>query len=87
MEELSEAITVAVITGIISLIGTVITIMATSKKSEENMKIAQAVTDTKIEQLTSEVRSHNDFARRVPVLEEKISVANHRIDDLEAKVN
>ena len=46
---------------------------------------AQAVTDTKIDELTREVREHNNFARRMPVLEEKISVANHRIDDLERK--
>ena len=44
----------------------------------------QAVTDTKLEELTREVRDHNNFARRIPVLEEKISVANHRIADLEA---
>lgn len=44
---------------------------------------AQAVTETRLDELTREVREHNDFARRVPVLEEKIEVANHRIDDLE----
>jgi len=43
----------------------------------------RAVTDTKLEELTREVREHNDFAHRVPVLEEQIKVANHRIDDLE----
>lgn len=45
----------------------------------------QAVTDTKLEELTREVREHNNFARRMPVLEEQIKVANHRIDDLERK--
>ena len=50
-----------------------------------NLTQAQAVTDTKIQELTREVREHNNFARRMPVLEEKISVANHRIDDLERK--
>ena len=44
---------------------------------------SQAVTDTKLEELTREVREHNNFARRVPVLEEQMKVANHRIDDLE----
>lgn len=44
---------------------------------------AQAVTETRLDELTREVREHNNFARRVPVLEEKIEVANHRIDDLE----
>ena len=47
------------------------------------LEVAQAVTDTKIEELTREVRMHNNFAQRVPVMEEKIAVANHRIDDLE----
>lgn len=45
----------------------------------------QAVTDTKLEELTREVREHNNFARRMPVLEEQIKVANHRIEDLERK--
>lgn len=44
---------------------------------------SQAVTETRLDELTREVREHNNFARRVPVLEEKIEVANHRIDDLE----
>ena len=43
---------------------------------------AQAVTETRLDELTREVREHNNFARRVPVLEEKIEVVNHRIDDL-----
>lgn len=46
----------------------------------------QAVTDTKIEELTREVREHNNFAKRMPVVEEQIKVANHRIEDLEKKV-
>ena len=47
----------------------------------------QAVTDTKLDELTREVREHNNFARRVPVLEEQIKVANHRIADLERLPN
>ena len=65
-------IIVALITGGITLLGVLIS----------NGK-AQAVTDTKIEELTREVREHNHFARRVPVLEEQMKVANHRIQDLE----
>ena len=49
------------------------------------LKEAQAVTDTKITELTREVREHNNFAKRVPVLEEQIKVVNHRIEDLERK--
>ena len=80
---MSEAIIVAIRTGSISLIGTVITVLATSRKTEQNMQIAQAVTDTKLEELTREVREHNNFARRMPVVEEQIKVINHRIEDLE----
>ena len=65
-------IIVALITGGITLLGVLIS----------NGK-AQAVTETKIEELTREVREHNNFARRVPVVEEQIKVINHRIQDLE----
>ena len=65
-------IIVALITGGVTLVGVLIS----------NQK-AQAVTDTKLEELTREVREHNNFARRVPVLEEQMKVANHRIQDLE----
>lgn len=82
---MSEAIIVALITGGLSLVGVVVTCMATAKKSETAMRISQAVTDTKIDELTREVRAHNNFARRMPVVEEQIKVINHRIDDLEKK--
>ena len=65
-------IIVALITGGVTLVGVLIS----------NQK-AQAVTDTKLQELTREVREHNNFARRVPVLEEQMKVANHRIQDLE----
>lgn len=67
-----ESIIAAVITGALTLVGVLI---ANSK--------AQAVTDTKLEELTREVREHNGFARRMPVVEEQIKVINHRIEDLE----
>ena len=67
-----ENIIVALITGGVTLLGVLIS----------NQK-AQAVTDTKLEELTREVREHNHFARRVPVLEEQMKVVNHRIEDLE----
>lgn len=69
-----ESIVVALITGAITLIGVLI---ANSK--------SQAVTETKLEELTREVRAHNNFAQRIPVLEEKMKVADHRIADLEEK--
>ena len=80
---MSEAIITAIITGGLSLIGVVITCLMTARKTENTMRINQAVTDTKIAELTREVREHNGFARRMPVVEEQIKVINHRIDDLE----
>ena len=80
---MSEAIVVALITGGLSLAGVIVTCLATAKKSEKATAVAQAVTDTKIEELTREVRIHNGFATRVPVMEEQIKVINHRIADLE----
>ena len=80
-----ESIIVALITGGLSLIGVIITSRSNGKKVQQQLEIAQAVTDTKIVELTREVRDHNNFAKRVPVLEEKMKVANHRIDDLERR--
>ena len=81
---MSEAIVVALITGGLSLAGVIVTSQVTARKSENAIKIAQAVTDTKIQELTREVREHNNFAKRMPVVEEQIKVINHRIGDLEA---
>lgn len=69
---MTESIIVALITGSMTLIGVLIV----------NNK-QQAVTDTKLDELTREVREHNDFARRVPILEEQMKVVNYRISDLE----
>ena len=80
---MSEAIAVALVTGGLSLAGVVITCMVTAKKNETAVKVSQAVTDTKIEELTREVRLHNHFAQRMPVVEEQIKVINHRLTDLE----
>lgn len=78
-----ESIIVAIITGGLSLIGVIITNVKSSKDIEHKLSVQQAVTDTKIEELTREVRMHNNFAQRVPVIEEQIKVINHRISDLE----
>ena len=80
---MSEAILVALITGGLSLTGVVITCMATAKKTEKATAVAQAVTDTKIDELTREVRLHNGFAEKIPVIQEHIRVINQRIEDLE----
>lgn len=78
-----ETIIAAAITGGLALIGVVITSLMGNRKIERKLEIHQAVTDQKIEDLTREVREHNNFARRMPVVEEQIKVANHRIHDLE----
>lgn len=65
-------IAVAIITGSLSLVGTIITVLATASKTRADMRVAQAVTDTMIKELTREVRYHNEFAKRVPVLEAKV---------------
>lgn len=81
-----ESIIVALITGGMSLVGILISNASVRAKSEQTMKVAQAVTDTKIEQLIQEVREHNNFAKRMPVVEEQIKVINHRIEVLEKEV-
>ena len=80
---MSEAIIVALITGGLSLAGVVITCLATAKKNENAMKVSQAVTDTKIDELTREVRAHNNFAQRMPVVEEQIKGIHRRLSALE----
>lgn len=82
---MSEAVIAAAVTGVLSLLGTVLTVWAANQKTNETLKISQAVTDTKIDELTREVREHNNFARRMPVVEEQIRVINHRIRDLESE--
>ena len=71
---------VALITGGLALIGTIVSVVMTSRKS-------QAVIDVKIEELTREVREHNGFAKRLPVLEEKVSNLTDRVDKLEDKAS
>ena len=84
-------IIVSIITGILTLIGVCVTAWASNRKTGAEMtarlETAQAVTDTKIDELTREVREHNNFARRMPVVEERIKVINHRLEDLEKPVN
>lgn len=80
---MGEGVLAALITGGLSLVGVIISGLLTTKKTEMTMKVAQAVTDTKLEELTREVRAHNNFAQRMPVVEEQIKVIDHRISDLE----
>lgn len=73
----------AVIVGGLSLIGVIITNSRSNSKMQNEMKTVQAVMEERIEELTREVRIHNDFARRIPVIEEQMKVVNHRVSDLE----
>lgn len=86
----------SVLVAVLSLIGVIASnrsstrvmmeqLKAHSEASDAKLEKAQAVTDTKLESLTAEVRKHNNFAEKIPVLEEKINVANHRIADLEKR--
>lgn len=78
-----QEILVAIITGGLALVGVFVTNVAGNRRAEEKLRIAQAVTDAKIEELTREVRKHNGFAEKMPVMQEQIKVINHRIADLE----
>mgnify|MGYP007094091755 CR=1 FL=1 len=84
---MESAIAVALITGGLSLLGTIIATTAAGKRQAgeigQKLGVQQAVLNAKLDELTREVREHNNFARRVPVIEEQVRVANHRISDLE----
>ena len=79
---MSEAILSAAITGGLSLAGVIVTCLATARKSENALRLSQAVTDTKIEELTREVREHNNFARRMPVVENQIDSIQETLKEL-----
>ena len=88
-----ESIIASVIASFLGLVGVIITNIAGNKKIENSLMISQAVTDTKIDELRRHVEKHNNVVERmyalekkVDVIEEKVSVANHRIADIEAKV-
>lgn len=80
---MTEAIVVAIITGGFALVGTIYSGNKTAQTMNAKLDRQQAVTETKLEDLTREVREHNNFAKRMPVVEEQIKVINHRISDLE----
>lgn len=77
-------IIVAIVTGVATVMAVIFTNSRSSRDMDAKLEKAQAVTETKIDELTREVRIHNGFAQRVPVIEEQIKVANNRIKDLEA---
>ena len=80
---MSEAIIVALITSGLSLLGIIYSSNKTAQAMDSKLDKQQAVMETKMDELTREVREHNNFAKRMPVVEEQIKVINHRIEDLE----
>ena len=80
---MSEAIIVALITGGLSLLGIIYSSNKTAHAMDSKLDKQQAVMETKMDELTREVREHNNFAKRIPVVEEQIKAINHRTEDLE----
>lgn len=80
-------LTAQLITGALTLVGVIITNATANRRLVAQIQTAQAVTDAKLENLTREVRQHNDFARRIPVMEEQIRELHHRISNVEREVN
>ena len=76
-------IIVALIGSAASIVTVIITTKSGNKEITHRLETSQAVTDTKLQTLTDEVRQHNEFAKRMPVVEEQIKVINHRLEDLE----
>lgn len=82
---MSEGVIVAVITGLLTLVGTIITVVIGNNKSMAAMEKNQAVTDTKLDALTEEVKRHNNFAQRIPVIENQIQNLDNRVSKLEVE--
>ena len=82
MENKMDSIIVAIITGVLSLLGVIVTNISSNRKIENQLEVHQAVTDTKLETLTEEVRKHNNFASRIPVIEKDIEYLKVEVADL-----
>lgn len=85
-DQMSEEIIVCLLSGFFTILGTIISVIASYKSMANQLDKRQAITDVKIENLTTAVNKHNNFAERLPILEEKMKVANHRLDDLEKEL-
>ena len=85
MIKTDSSIIVSVITAIATIVTVIINTKASNKEIQHKIETQQAVFETKLESLTTEVREHNNYARRMPVVEEQIRVINHRLTDLERK--
>lgn len=84
---MGETIIASVITGVLALIGVIVTAIVNNNKIQATLEKSQAITDIKIENLTNELKEQNNFVKNIPVIEEQIKVINHRLEDLERKEN
>ena len=82
---METGVIISIISGVVAIVTVIINTKASNKEITAKLEKTQAITDTKLDSLIAEVREHNNFARRMPVVEEQIKVINHRIDDLEKK--
>lgn len=82
---MAEGVIVAIVSGALTLVGTIITVIVGNNKAIATMDKNQAVTDTKLSMLTEEVKKHNNFGQRIPVLEEQVRTLNNRVQTLEVK--
>lgn len=80
---MDSSIIVSIVSAAATISGVIISTRASNREIEHKLETQQAVFETKLDNLSSEVREHNNFARRMPVVEEQIKVINHRIGDLE----
>jgi predicted metal-dependent hydrolase len=80
---METSIIISVISGLVAIVTVIINVKASNKEMTAKLEQSQAVMEAKLDNLITEVREHNNFARRMPVVEEQIKVINHRIDDLE----
>ena len=80
---MSDGIIIAIISGVLTLAGTIITVIAGMSKTSKNIEIVQAVTNEKLNSLTEEVKKHNGFGQRIPILEERINTLSQRVEQLE----
>lgn len=80
---MDSGVLASLITGLLSLAGVMLSNLLSDRRRETALRTAQAVTEQQLQELTREVREHNNFARRMPVVEEQIKAINHRIEDLE----
>lgn len=82
---METSIIISIISALAAILTVIINVRASNKEMTAKLEQSQAVMETKLDNLITEVREHNNFARRMPVVEEQIKVINHRLDDLEKK--